>query len=116
MFFLKADGRTSSLRPAEYLKRFSARAVPHTLLDVRSSEEFEESHIIGAVNIPVQSLMSRLSEIPRNQPVIVYCRSGSRSTIATRILSDAGYGEVYDLGSFMVWVAQNNPIRRGITR
>lgn len=113
MFFLKADGRNSSLRPAEYQKRFVGQPVAHTLIDVRTPEEYAESHILGAVNIPVQSLMSRLSEIPRHKPVIVYCRSGARSTIAARVLSDAGYREVYDLGSYMVYVAHNLPIQRG---
>ena len=50
-----------------------------TLLDVRTPEEFAEGHLEGAVLIPVAELSTRLSEIPRDRPVVAYCRSGARS-------------------------------------
>ncbi len=52
-----------------------------TLLDVRTRDEFASGHVKGALNIPVQELGQRLSEVPRGA-VVVYCRSGGRSASA----------------------------------
>lgn len=68
-----------------------------TLLDVRTPEEFAEGSVPDAVNIPVQVLDGRLSEIDDDAPVVVFCRSGGRSATATAKLAGAGY-EVYDAG------------------
>lgn len=73
-----------------------------TLLDVRTPEEFSERHLEGAVNIPVDQVEARLGEIPRDRPVVVYCRSGARSMSAARILRRSGY-DVEDLGSINEW-------------
>lgn len=112
MFFLKTDGRARSLRPSEYNKRFVEKTQAHTLIDLRTADEYHRGHIAGAVNIPLDSLVARLSEISHERPVIVYCRSGSRSSVGVSILSNAGYTEVYDLGSYMSWVAQGYPTER----
>ena len=112
MFFLKTDGRARSLRPSEYAKRFTGKGEAHVLIDLRTSDEYHGGHIAGAINIPLDSLVARLNEVLRGQPVIVYCRSGSRSTMAVSILSNAGYTDVYDLGSYMSWVAQGYPTER----
>jgi rhodanese-related sulfurtransferase len=74
-----------------------------TLLDVRTPGEFAEGHLPGALNIPVQSLSSRLGEVPKDKPVVVYCRSGQRSGSAKRLLKDAGFGDVHDLGAMSRW-------------
>ena len=73
-----------------------------TLLDVRTPEEFSERHLEGAVNIPVDQVEARMSEIPRDRPVVVYCRSGARSMSAARILRRGGY-DAEDLGSINEW-------------
>ncbi len=74
-----------------------------TLLDVRTPGEFAAGHLPGAVNIPVQSLSARLGEVPKDRPVIVYCRSGQRSSSAARQLKQAGFGAVHDLGAMSRW-------------
>lgn len=61
------------------------------LLDVRTPEEFAESHIPGAVNIPVDELRRRLGELPRDREVAAYCQVGQRGYLATRILLQAGF-------------------------
>ena len=61
------------------------------LIDVRMADEFASGHMPGAINIPVDELRSRLSEIPRNREVLVYCQVGQRGYLATRILLHAGY-------------------------
>lgn len=62
-----------------------------TLLDTRTKGEYEHSHADGFINIPVDELRERLSEIDRLKPVYVMCQSGLRSYIACRILSQEGY-------------------------
>lgn len=99
-----------SLSPAEYQSRFIADNVPHVLLDVRTSEEFNNGHIHGAVNIPVDTLASRLSEVPADQTIVVYCRSGNRSAQAAQILEQAGYTRIYDMGGLNDWTAQGFPV------
>ncbi len=98
------------LAPRQYQEQFTTQNVEHVLLDVRTPAEFTSGHIPGAINISVQSLPDRLSEIPSDQPVVVYCRSGNRSAAAARILADAGYKEIYDLGGIIAWTAQGLPV------
>ena len=74
-----------------------------TLLDVRSPSEFSGGHIDGAINIPVGELAGRLSELPRDRPVVVYCASGNRSGAATKVLLGAGFETVLDLGPMSAW-------------
>jgi NADPH-dependent 2,4-dienoyl-CoA reductase/sulfur reductase-like enzyme/rhodanese-related sulfurtransferase len=61
------------------------------LLDVRTPKEFAESHIPGAVNIPMEELRRRLGEVPRDREVAAYCQVGQRGYLATRILLQAGF-------------------------
>ncbi|MEI8020109.1 MAG: FAD-dependent oxidoreductase [Schlesneria sp.] len=61
------------------------------LLDVRTTQEFANGHIPGAVNIPVDDLRSRLKELPQDRTIAVYCQVGQRGYIATRILVQKGF-------------------------
>lgn len=106
-----SDNRViQTISPAAYQAQFITASVPHLLLDVRTPEEFATGHIQGAVNISVESLAGRLSEIPTGQPVVVYCRSGNRSAQASQILAQAGYTGIYDLGGLIDWTAQGFPV------
>jgi rhodanese-related sulfurtransferase len=73
-----------------------------TLLDVRTPGEFASGHVDGALNIPVQELAQRMSELPRDKGVVVYCHSGGRSAAAADMLRQAGY-EVEDVGAMPNW-------------
>jgi len=74
------------------------------LLDVRTPGEFAGGHIEGAVNIPVQELGQRLAELgDKDRPIVVYCRSGKRSSRAAGVLKGAGHGAVHDLGAMSRW-------------
>lgn len=99
------------ISPADYQSQFTAANVPHLLVDVRTPEEFAAGHIPGAVNIAVETLESRLEEIPTDQPVVVYCRSGNRSATAADILVSAGYNPVYDLGGIINWTTAGLPVQ-----
>jgi len=67
-----------------------------TLLDVRNPNEFEQGHINGFINIPLDSLRKHIGEINRSRIVYVHCFSGMRSYIAARILMQNGF-DVYNL-------------------
>lgn len=67
------------------------------LLDVRTPDEFSLGHLEGAINIEVDKLRQRMSEIPNNKKIVVYCGVGLRGYIASRILTQSGFDEVYNL-------------------
>ncbi len=69
------------------------------VLDVRTGLEFRTGHLPGAINLPLSSLVFRAKNVARTeQPVIVYCASGTRSFMATFLLRRLGFKEVIDLG------------------
>ncbi|MDY4131335.1 MAG: rhodanese-like domain-containing protein [Treponema sp.] len=75
------------------------------ILDVRTKKEFDEGHIKGAINIPVETIGS----IPpaqlrdKKQMILVYCRSGRRSKMAAQKLGTMGYENVLEFGGIMDW-------------
>lgn len=75
------------------------------ILDVRTQEEYEESHIPGAILIPNESIGTQKQEqLPdMDQEILVYCRSGNRSAQAAKKLVEAGYTQIYDFGGIMDW-------------
>lgn len=73
------------------------------LLDVRTEQEFQAGHLDGAINIPVQVLEQRWSELPKDKEIVVYCRSGQRSARAQRLLKTHGLTQVFDLGGMGNW-------------
>lgn len=102
----------SLISPAQYQGAFVGGEVDYLLLDVRTPQEFNGGHIDGAINIPVQELAQRISEVPADQPIVVYCRSGNRSATATDILTGAGYEDVYDIaGGTVAWSAAGYPLQ-----
>lgn len=75
------------------------KAKKGTLLDVRSTMEFEGEHIEGAINIPLDTVETKIKEIANMpKPIIVYCLSGGRSGVATSILQQNGINEAYNGG------------------
>lgn len=67
------------------------------LLDVRNLGEYERGHAKGALNIPVDELRNRLSELPAGKKIFVYCAVGFRGHLAVRILKENGYGPVWNI-------------------
>ncbi len=62
-----------------------------TLLDVRTIPEYKAGHLPEATLIPLDKLESNLAKLPKERQILVYCRSGSRSIVASRILQRHGY-------------------------
>jgi len=86
-----------------------------SVVDVREDKEIQGGVIKGAQHIKLADLPSKLGGIAKDktQPVLVYCRSGSRSGHACNILTKAGYEDVSNLaGGIMAWEAANLPIAR----
>lgn len=76
------------------------------LLDVRQPDEWAAGHIPGATLVPLGELQSRLSEVPKDQQVVVVCRSGNRSAQGRDILLGAGYPSVTSMaGGMNDWTA-----------
>lgn len=98
------------LSAREYSERFYRANVAHTLVDVRTPQEYAEGHLTAARNIPLQELEARMGEIPRERPVALYCRSGNRSGTAARMLHEAGYEDVYNIGGLSTLAAHHIPV------
>ena len=73
------------------------------VLDVRSTEEFRSGHIPGAVNIPIDELPARISELrlAKTDEVVVHCERGPRAAKAEALLVESGYANVVDLQGHM---------------
>ena len=74
------------------------------LLDVRTSQEYQEGHIPGSKNVPLQQLDKISSVIDnKNVPMFVYCYSGGRSRQATSMLQHMGYTNVQNIGGIAAY-------------
>jgi hydroxyacylglutathione hydrolase len=82
------------------------------ILDVRRKTEYDEGHIPGAVNIAHTRLPSRLDEVPRDESMIVHCRSGKRSARATAYLERLGYDVTNLAGGIIDWEKASAPVER----
>ena len=81
------------------------------LLDVRSSAEFQNGHIAGAVNIPVDEIRSRLNELPQDKTLLIYCEAGLRGYLAQRVLLQSGFNLVRNMsGGYRLWLACTNEV------
>lgn len=91
----------------------------HLLLDVRTVEEFEQARIPGSVNIPLDELSTRVSEIQSaagDQPIVVVCRTGVRSIMGAQILRTSGITNegLYNLTRGVVgWAMNRWPLDAG---
>ena len=83
----------------------------YIILDVRTQEEYDSGHLKNSMLIPVDELEERISEVPKDKPIIVYCRSGRRSAEAADILLKNGFSPVYDMqGGILEWIEKGYPV------
>jgi rhodanese-related sulfurtransferase len=80
------------------------------LIDNRRADEYEAGYVDGAVNIPLEEMMSRLDEIDQDAEIIVYCRSGVRGMIGTLALRMLGYDALNMSGGYLGWQAEELPV------
>lgn len=77
---------------------------PLMLVDIRSDTEVAQARIEGAVHIPMHLLPFRIHELERENPLVLYCRSGARSAQASAFLAQQGMTNVHNLlGGIMDW-------------
>lgn len=81
------------------------------LLDVRTPQEYALQHIPGSVLLPLDELEAKAAEVlpDHDATILVYCRSGNRSTTAGKILIAKGYTQVYNLGGIINWPYETQP-------
>lgn len=77
------------------------------VLDVRTFEEYQAGHIPGATLIPLDQLSTRYAELPQDETIVVYCRSGNRSLEAVYFLDSVGFNRVHSMDrGFNNWIAK----------
>jgi rhodanese-related sulfurtransferase len=81
------------------------------VLDVRTQEEWDDFHAPNTTLIPLDQLLSRLNELPRDREIVVVCRSGNRSQEGRDILVNAGFEQVTSMtGGLTEWRAAGYPV------
>lgn len=113
MFFLCGfTGCYANEQPATYeqitpqeAKTLMDTESDYVILDVRTEEEFAEGHIENAVLIPDYEIESQARKVlkDKKQLILVYCRSGRRSKLASQALADMGYSDVREFGGIIDW-------------
>ena len=75
------------------------------ILDVRTNEEYLEGHIENATLLPYDTIaqQAKVTLPDTSSTILVYCRSGRRSSIAAQSLVDLGYSNIYDFGGIIDW-------------
>jgi hydroxyacylglutathione hydrolase len=71
------------------------------IIDVRTSAEFHDDHINGAISLPYTRIKDHLSEIPQGKRLFVHCASGKRASLATSFLKARGFDAVHVDGAFI---------------
>ncbi len=86
-------------------KKIMENNTDYVLLDVREMEEFKEGHIKGATLIPYTEIQGKAEILipDKNKLILVYCRSGRRSKIASETLAQLGYTNIYEFGGINDW-------------
>lgn len=80
------------------------------LVDVRAEHEWEAGRIAGAKHVPLAELGERAGEIDRERPVVLYCRGGNRSSMATEALAAAGYDAMKLSEGIVGWAGEGLPL------
>jgi rhodanese-related sulfurtransferase len=80
------------------------------LIDVRRGYEYEAGHLPAARHIELNDLTANAESIPKDRPVVFYCRSGNRSGMAAEAFNQAGYDAHNLAGGIMAWVDTENPL------
>jgi rhodanese-related sulfurtransferase len=89
--------------------------VKPVILDVRTSGEYKKGHLKDSVHIPVQKLKSRLKELApyKDERILIYCATGNRSTVASKILIDNGFKHIFNMRHGIVdWSKKKLPLMR----
>ena len=106
LFFVLQPPKVEVLEKSEYQALVGQG---YTVIDVRTPEEFDECHILGAKNINVKSgeFVTEIQKLSKSDTLLVYCRSGRRSLYAAQVMVNFGFEKIYDLeGGFLNWESE----------
>ncbi|WP_433674477.1 FAD-dependent oxidoreductase [Microbacterium gorillae] len=106
--YVAENVRTGTTRTVQWHELDAIRAAGAVLIDVRSPAEFAAGAIPGAVNLPLDELRDRLSEVEllaEKGPLVVHCQVGLRGHVASRLLSEHGYAARNLDGGYRTWIA-----------
>jgi hydroxyacylglutathione hydrolase len=83
------------------------------VVDVRAPDEWKRGHLPGAIHIPLAALPERLGELDASVPIVLHCKGGGRSSIATSFLQAKGIGNASNLaGGYEAWVAEGLEVEK----
>jgi len=113
MFLFNRDKGYDNITVQDYSNDYADNKTDHILVDVRTKNEYQQGHIPNAINIPLNELDKRVSELPQGKPIVVVCASGNRSKSGASKLVSAGYENISNLkGGTMTWMMSGNPVER----
>lgn len=96
---------------APALQEMLTESDPPLIVDVRSEKEWEEQHIEGSVNVPLNHLRERTDNLPRDRKLVIHCQGGYRSAIGASLLAQQGFDRLLDLvGGFKAWEVSMVPV------
>ncbi len=99
----------SEISPLE--ARPAVEAAYSQFVDVRTPEEYASGHAYRAINIPLDTLLTNLDKLEKNEPVYLICQSGKRSMQAAEILNQAGFSQSISIaGGTTAWQAAGLPM------
>ena len=106
-----ASNLISGAMPAISWRQLAAKKGEVMLIDTRTADEFSFGSIPGAINIPLDEMRGRLSEIPTDKPVVLFCAIGLRGYLAQRILMGRGYQNTLNLiGGYKTYSTAMAPV------
>lgn len=111
---LSATDLNPVMSRGQLMDRLTSEQMP-PLIDVRTPEEYRAGHIPGAINIPIQKLQQRFTELSayRDREVVLYCETGARASYGGRWLESQGFEELRLLdGHMRAWRAAGLPTER----
>jgi len=77
----------------------------------RTPSKYDDGHIEGALNIPVQEIEDRLDDLSKNDEILVYCRTGNRSSTAIEIMQANGFTKIYHMHrGITAWIDAGYPV------
>ena len=105
-----ADPGAHQVKPSEAVAMINAGE--RTVIDVRTPAEYDEAHVVGAVNIDVEGagFSEQIAQLDPDQPYMVYCRAGNRSAIAADQMAEAGIKDIADAGGIADLASAGAPI------
>ncbi len=105
-----SNSAVTDLSATEFVSQSQVAGV--VVIDVRTPGEFSEGHLVGALNIDVQSSLfqNEIASLDKNATYALYCRSGNRSGVAAEIMAEAGFTKILNAKVGFVDLVQSGAI------